>query len=326
MCLGDQEQKKVINTIPTGCLALDVALGIGGLPRGRMVEVFGPESSGKTTLCQHVIAEAQRVGGVAVFVDVEHALDPAYARKCGVNVDGLYIAQPDCGEQALEIVEVLARSGAVDVIVVDSVAALVPRIELEGEMGEEWRGVHSSLMSQAMRKLHGVISRSDCLLIFTNQLRYQQGVLFGNPETTTGGRALRHYASVRLDMRTMQVIKDGDAITGVRTRVTVKKSKVAAPFKVCEFDIMFDHGISKSGCVFDLAVEVGIVKKSDVYHYDGKFLGRSRQTAKAFLEMRSDLLIEIENEVRIAKGLTPLLLSLLPIQPAETGVELPTAA
>ncbi len=306
MRLGDQNNL-AIETIPTGCLSLDIALGVGGLPKGRVVEIYGPESSGKTTLCQHVIAEAQRLGGIAAFIDVEHALDPIYAEKCGVNIDNLYVSQPDTGEQALEITEALVRSGAVDVIVVDSVAALVPRAEIEGDMGDSHVGLQARLMSQALRKLSGTIKQSNCLLIFTNQLRQKIGVMFGNPETTTGGMALRFYASVRLDIRRTEVIKDGGDTIGNRTKITVKKNKVSAPFRVCEFDIMYNQGISKSGDVLDIATELSIVeKRGSFYSYGDQRLAQGRQNAKVFLENNLALMFEIENRVREAKHL-PLL-------------------
>jgi recombination protein RecA len=306
MRLGDRNELN-IETISTGCLSLDLALGVGGLPRGRVIEIYGPESSGKTTLCQHIIAEAQKDGGVAAFIDVEHALDPVYAEMCGVNIKDLYVSQPDTGEQALEITEVLTRSGAVDVIVVDSVAALVPRAEIEGDMGDSHVGLHARLMSQALRKLAGAVKQSNCLLIFTNQLRQKIGVMFGNPETTTGGMALRFYASVRLDIRRIQTIKDGDEMTGNRTKVTVKKNKVAAPFGNCEFDIMYNQGISRSGDVLDIATEENIVeKRGSFYSYGDQRLAQGRNNAKTFLEATPHLMHEIENRLREAKGLPML--------------------
>jgi recombination protein RecA len=296
-----------VETIPTGCLSLDIALGVGGLPRGRVVEIYGPESSGKTTLCQHVIAEAQRRGGIAAFVDVEHALDPSYAEKCGVSIDDLYVSQPDTGEQALEITEALVRSGAVDVVVVDSVAALVPRAEIEGEMGDAHVGLQARLMSQALRKLSGAVKQSNTLLIFTNQLRQKIGVMFGNPETTTGGMALRFYTSVRIDIRRTEAIKDSGEVIGNRTKVTVKKNKVAPPFRICEFDIMYNQGISKSGDILDIAVEEGIVdKRGAFFSYGEQRLAQGRENAKTFLEANPELMFTIENQVREAKGL-PLL-------------------
>jgi len=306
MRLGDRNELN-IDTIPTGCLSLDIALGIGGLPRGRMIEIYGPESSGKTTLCQHIIAEAQKQGGIAAFVDVEHALDPTYAEKCGVNVADLYVAQPDTGEQALEITEALVRSGAIDVVVVDSVAALVPRAEIEGGMGDSQMGLQARLMSQALRKLSGTVKQSNCMLIFTNQLRQKIGVMFGNPETTTGGMALRFYASVRIDIRRIQAIKDSGEIIGNRTKVTIKKNKVAPPFRNCEFDIMYNQGISKSGDILDIAVEENIVEKRGAfYSYGEQRLAQGRENAKTFLESNPDLMFTIENKVREAKELPPL--------------------
>ncbi len=306
MRLGERNELN-IETIPTGCLSLDIALGVGGLPRGRVVEVYGPESSGKTTLCQHVIAEAQKQGGIAAFVDVEHALDPAYAEKCGVRVDDLYVSQPDTGEQALEITEALVRSGAVDVVVVDSVAALVPRAEIEGEMGDSHMGLQARLMSQALRKLCGTVKQSNTLLIFTNQLRQKIGVMFGNPETTTGGMALRFYASVRIDIRRIQAIKDSGEVIGNRTKVTVKKNKVAPPFRICEFDIMYNQGISKAGDILDIGVEENIIdKRGAFYSYGDQRLAQGRENAKTFLMANPDLMFTIENKVREVKGLPTL--------------------
>jgi recombination protein RecA len=303
MRLGDRNELSV-ETIPTGCLSLDIALGVGGLPRGRVIEIYGPESSGKTTLCQHVIAEAQRRGGIGAFVDVEHALDPSYAEKCGVNIEDLYVSQPDTGEQALEITEALVRSGAIDVVVVDSVAALVPRAEIEGDMGDSHVGLQARLMSQALRKLAGTVKQSNCMLIFTNQLRQKIGVMFGSPETTTGGMALRFYASVRLDIRRIEAIKDSGEVIGNRTKVTVKKNKVAAPFRVCEFDIMYNQGISKEGDVLDIAVEEGIVdKRGAFFSYGDQRLAQGRENAKTFLKANPDLMLTIENQVRQTKGL-----------------------
>ncbi len=288
-----------VEVIPTGSISLDIALGVGGVPRGRVTEVYGPEASGKTTLCQHIAAEAQRMGGVAAFIDMEHALDPTYARKCGVDVDNLYISQPDTGEQALEIAEALIRSGAVDVVVIDSVAALVPRAEIEGEMGDAHIGLQARLMSQALRKLSGAIKQSNTAMIFTNQLRMQIGVLFGNPETTSGGKALKFYASVRLDMRRVESIKQGGEIIGNRTKVRVVKNKVAPPFKTVEFDIMYNEGISRVGDVLDIATEMGLVdKKGAYYSYGETRLGQGRESAKQFLRDNLELTLEIENQIR----------------------------
>jgi recombination protein RecA len=288
-----------IESIPTGALSLDIALGIGGVPRGRIIEIFGPESSGKTTLCQHIIAEAQRVGGIAAFVDVEHALDPIYAEKCGVDIENLFVSQPDTGEQALEITEALVRSQAIDVVVVDSVAALVPRAEIEGDMGDSHMGLQARLMSQALRKLNGAVKQSNCILIFTNQLRQKIGVMFGNPETTTGGMALKFYASVRLDIRRVQSLKQGADVIGNRTRVTVKKNKVAPPFKIAEFDIMYNEGISKIGDVLDIAVEQNIVdKRGSFFNYGDVRLAQGRENAKEFLKENPEIASEIENKVR----------------------------
>lgn len=303
MRLGERNELNV-QTIPTGCLSLDIALGVGGLPRGRVIEIYGPESSGKTTLCQHVIAEAQKQGGIAAFVDVEHALDPSYAEKCGVRIDDLYVSQPDTGEQALEITEALVRSGAVDVVVVDSVAALVPRAEIEGEMGDAHVGLQARLMSQALRKLSGTVKQSNTMLIFTNQLRQKIGVMFGNPETTTGGMALRFYASVRLDIRRTEAIKDSGEVIGNRTKITVKKNKVAPPFRTAEFDIMYNQGISKAGDILDIAVEEGLVdKRGAFYSYGEQKLAQGRENAKTYLEANPELMFMIENRVREAKGL-----------------------
>ncbi len=306
MRLGERNELN-IETIPTGCLSLDIALGVGGVPRGRMIEIYGPESSGKTTLCQHIIAEAQKMGGVCAFVDVEHALDPTYAEKCGVNIDDLYVSQPDTGEQALEITEALVRSGAVDVVVVDSVAALVPRAEIEGEMGDSHMGLQARLMSQALRKLAGIVKQSNCLLIFTNQLRQKIGVMFGNPETTTGGMALRFYASVRIDIRRTEAIKDSGDVIGNRTKVTIKKNKVAPPFRTCEFDIMYNQGISKAGDILDIATTENIVEKRGAFYSYGEHrLAQGRENAKTYLEANPQLMFAIENRVREAKGLPML--------------------
>src|SRR5512136_1888149 len=296
-----------IEVIPTGSLALDLALGVGGVPRGRVTEIYGPEGSGKTTLCQHIVAEAQRAGGVAAYIDMEHALDPLYAAKCGVNVDDLYISQPDTGEQALEIAEALVRSGAVDVIIVDSVAALVPRAEIEGEMGDSHPGLQARLMSQALRKLSGAIKSSNAAMVFTNQLRQKIGVMFGNPETTSGGMALKFYASVRIDIRRIEGIKSGTEVVGNRTKVKIKKNKVAPPFKECEFDIMYDEGISKEGDVLDLGVELGLIEKRGAFYlYKDERLSQGRENAKQVLRENPALCLEIENAIRREAGLSRL--------------------
>ena len=298
MRLGATERQQV-DTIPTGSIALDLALGVGGIPRGRITEVFGPESSGKTTLCQHVIAEAQRKGGVAAFIDVEHALDPGYARACGVNVDELLVSQPDTGEQALEITETLIRSGGIDVVVVDSVAALVPRAEIEGEMGDSFVGIQARLMSQALRKLTGAVSRSNTSLVFTNQLREKIGVMFGNPETTPGGRALKFYASVRLDIRRVETIKSGQDSVGNRVRVKVVKNKVAPPFRVAEFDVMYGEGISKEGGLLDVGVAMAVVDKTGAWFtFAETRLGQGREASKEFLKQNPPIATEIESRIR----------------------------
>jgi recombination protein RecA len=293
-----------VQVIPTGSLALDIALGVGGVPRGRITEIYGPEGSGKTTVCQHIIAEAQRMGGTAAIIDVEHALDPAYAQVCGVNVDELYISQPDTGEEALEIAEALIRSGALDVLVIDSVAALVPRAEIEGEMGDSHPGLQARLMSQALRKLSGAIKQSNVAVVFTNQLRQKIGVMFGNPETTSGGMALKFYASVRLDIRRIQAIKQSGEVIGNRTRVRVTKNKVAPPFRVAEFDIMYNEGISRSGDVLDFAVDMDVIeKRGSFYTYKEERLAQGRENAKEALRLDPAVLFEIENLVREASGL-----------------------
>ncbi len=298
MKLGSAEKQQV-EAIPTGSIALDLALGVGGIPRGRIVEVFGPESSGKTTLCQHVIAEAQRKGGIAAFIDVEHALDPGYARACGVNVDELLVSQPDTGEQALEITETLIRSGGVDIVVVDSVAALVPRAEIEGEMGDSFVGIQARLMSQALRKLTGAVSRSNCALVFTNQLREKIGVMFGNPETTPGGRALKFYASVRLDIRRVETIKSGTESVGNRVRVKVVKNKVSPPFRVAEFDVMFGEGISREGGLLDVGVAMDVVSKTGAcFNFAETRLGQGREAAKEFLNINGDVAADIDRRIR----------------------------
>lgn len=293
-----------VEAIPTGSLSLDIALGVGGLPRGRMVEVYGPESSGKTTLCLHAVAEAQKQGGICGFVDVEHALDPAYAARIGVDIDNLYVSQPDTGEQALEITDALVRSGAMDVVIIDSVAALVPRAELEGEMGDSHVGLHARLMSQALRKLTGAVKSSGTCLIFTNQLRQKIGVMFGNPETTTGGLALKFYASIRLDVRRVASIKQGSEVIGNRTRVTVRKNKVAPPFKVAEFDIMYNEGISTVGDLIDLGVEYDILAKRGAYiRFQEEIIGQGREASKEFLRLHPQIAAEIDQLVRVKAGL-----------------------
>ena len=304
MRLGQREQAVDIEAVSTGSLGLDLALGIGGLPRGRIVEIYGPESSGKTTLALHVIAEAQRKGGTCAFVDAEHALDPSYARKLGVNLDDLLISQPDAGEQALEIADTLVRSGAVDVLIIDSVAALVPRAELEGEMGDSHVGLQARLMSQALRKLTASTARSNTLIIFINQIRMKIGVMFGNPETTTGGNALKFYASVRMDIRRVGQIKDRDEVVGNQTRVKVVKNKVAPPFKVVDFDIMYGEGVSKMGELIDLGVKAGIVEKSGSwFSYNSTRIGQGRENAKNFLRENPTMAAEIENTIRANAGL-----------------------
>lgn len=304
MKLGDSSANMNIEVIPTGSLSLDIALGLGGVPRGRIIEVFGPESSGKTTVALHIVAEIQKRGGIAGFIDAEHALDPVYAKNIGVNIDDLYISQPDCGEQALEITETMVRSGAVDVIIVDSVAALVPKAEIDGEMGDSHMGLHARLMSQALRKLTAVVSKTNCVVIFINQLREKVGVVFGNPEVTTGGRALKFYASVRMDVRRIDTLKMGGEIVGNRTRVKVVKNKVAPPFKEAEFDIMFGKGISREGDILDLAVANDIVDKSGAwYAYMGDKIGQGRENAKAFLAENPAICAEIDEKIREKLGL-----------------------
>jgi recombination protein RecA len=298
MKLGTAE-RQAVDAIPTGSIALDLAVGVGGVPRGRITEIFGPESSGKTTLCQHILAEAQKRGGVVAFIDVEHALDPGYARACGVNVDELLVSQPDTGEQALEITETLIRSGGVDCVVVDSVAALVPRAEIEGEMGDSSMGMQARLMSQALRKLTGAVSRSNTALVFTNQLREKIGVMFGNPETTPGGRAMKFYASVRLDIRRIETIKSGTDSIGSRVRVKVVKNKVAAPFRVAEFDVMYGEGISREGGLLDVGVASDIVTKTGAwFNYGDLRLGQGREQAKEFLKANQDVASRLETEIR----------------------------
>jgi recombination protein RecA len=304
MKLGQRDPVEAGDVVSTGSLSLDIALGIGGLPRGRIIEIYGPESSGKTTLALHAIAEAQKSGGTCAFIDAEHALDPAYAKKLGVNVDELLISQPDAGEQALEIADTLVRSGAIDVLVVDSVAALVPRAELEGEMGDSHMGLHARLMSQALRKLTGSISRSRCMVIFINQIRMKIGVMFGNPETTTGGNALKFYASVRLDIRRIGAIKDREQVIGNQSRVKVVKNKMAPPFKVVEFDIMYGEGVSKTGELIDLGVKAGVVEKSGAwFSYDGTRIGQGRENVRNYLKEHPETAAAIEAAIRGNAGL-----------------------
>ncbi len=299
MKMNDPANRMLVESIPTGSLALDLALGIGGVPRGRVIEIYGPESSGKTTLCQHIIAEAQRMGGVAAFIDAEHAMDPVYAEKCGVNLDTLLISQPDNGEQGLEIAETLVRSGAVDVVVVDSVAALTPRAEIEGEMGDAHVGLHARLMSQALRKLAAAVSKSKTVLIFTNQIRMKIGVMFGNPETTTGGQALKFYASVRMEIRRVESIKSGQDVSGNHVKVKVVKNKVAPPFRVAEFDLMFNEGISREGEIVDIGTELGLIRKSGAFYYYGdQKVGQGRENAKEYLRQHLDMADDIEQRIR----------------------------
>ena len=304
MKLGDKSKNMDVETVPTGSLSLDLALGLGGLPKGRVVEIYGPESSGKTTVTLHMVAEVQKRGGIAGFIDAEHALDPSYARRIGVDIDNLYISQPDNGEQALEITEMMVRSGAVDIIVVDSVAALVPKAEIDGDMGDPHVGLQARLMSQALRKLTAIISKSNCIVIFINQLREKVGVMFGSPETTTGGRALKFYSSIRMDIRRIEAIKQGGEIVGNRTRVKVVKNKVAPPFKEAEFDIMFGKGISREGDILDLAANTGIVNKSGAwYSYNDAKIGQGRENTKNYFRENPEIMEEIEHKVRAHFGL-----------------------
>ncbi len=306
MKLGDSGVNMNIETIPTGSISLDIALGLGGIPKGRVIEVYGPESSGKTTVALHMVAEVQKRGGIAGFIDAEHALDPVYAKNIGVDIDNLYISQPDNGEQALEITETMVRSGAVDIVIVDSVAALVPKAEIDGEMGDSHVGLQARLMSQALRKLTAVISKSNCVVIFINQLREKVGVMFGNPETTTGGRALKFYASVRLDVRRIETLKQGGEVIGNRVRVKVVKNKIAPPFKEAEFDIMFGKGISREGDILDLAAKDNIIEKSGAWFaYAGSKIGQGRENAKQYLADNPDILAEVEEKVRTKYGLAP---------------------
>ncbi len=300
MKLGESAKSMNVDSVPTGCLSLDIALGIGGLPKGRVIEVYGPESSGKTTVALHVVAEVQKMGGIAGFIDAEHALDPVYAKNIGVDVDNLYISQPDSGEQALEITETMVRSGAVDIVIVDSVAALVPKQEIDGDMGDSHVGLQARLMSQALRKLTSVISRTNCIVLFINQLREKVGVMFGNPETTTGGRALKFYSSVRLDVRRIESLKQAGEIVGNHTRIKVVKNKVAPPFREAEFDIMFGKGISREGDILDLAADCNVVNKSGAwYAYKGDKIGQGRENAKQYLKENTEIRDEIEKQVRI---------------------------
>lgn len=299
MKLGDTSSHMKVETVPTGSISLDIALGQGGLPKGRIIEIYGPESSGKTTVALHAVAEVQKAGGIAGFIDAEHALDPVYAKNIGVDIDNLYISQPDNGEQAMEITETMVRSGAIDIVIVDSVAALVPKAEIDGDMGDSHVGLQARLMSQALRKLTAVISKSNCIVIFINQLREKIGVMFGNPETTTGGRALKFYASVRLDVRRIEAIKQGGEVVGNRTRIKVVKNKIAPPFKEAEFDIMFGKGISREGDILDNAANLGIVNKSGAwYAYEGEKIGQGRENAKQFLREHPEICQEIETKVR----------------------------
>ena len=299
MRLGDKGAKMAVDIVPTGSIALDLALGVGGVPRGRITEIFGPESSGKTTLCYHIAASAQRTGGIVAFIDAEHALDPTYARNVGVNVDELLVSQPDTGEQALEIAETLIRSNGVDVVIIDSVAALVPRAEIEGEMGDSFVGLQARLMSQALRKLTGAINRSNTALVFTNQLREKIGVMFGNPETTPGGRALKFYASIRMDIRRIETLKNGTDAIGSRTRVKVVKNKVASPFRLAEFDIMYNEGISREGGLLDVGIAAGILSKTGVwFNYGETRLGQGRENARDFLKGHPELADKIDSEIR----------------------------
>ncbi|MGN0170549.1 MAG: recombinase RecA [Lachnospiraceae bacterium] len=299
MKLGDSSTSMNVETVPTGSISLDIALGLGGVPKGRIVEIYGPESSGKTTVALHMVAEVQKRGGIAGFIDAEHALDPVYAKNIGVDIDNLYISQPDNGEQALEITETMVRSGAVDIVIVDSVAALVPKAEIDGDMGDSHVGLQARLMSQALRKLTGVISKSNCIVIFINQLREKVGIMFGNPETTTGGRALKFYSSIRMDVRRIESLKQGGEVIGNRTRIKIVKNKVAPPFKEAEFDIMFGKGISKEGDLLDLASDIDVINKSGAwYAYNGEKIGQGRENAKLFLVQNPDICQEIEQQVR----------------------------
>ena len=324
MKLGASGNTMNVETVPTGSLSLDLALGLGGIPKGRIIEVYGPESSGKTTVALHMVAEVQKRGGIAGFIDAEHALDPVYARNIGVDIDNLYISQPDNGEQALEITETMVRSGAIDIIIVDSVAALVPKAEIEGEMGESHMGLQARLMSQALRKLTGVTSKSNCTVIFINQIREKIGVMFGNPETTTGGRALKFYASVRMEVRRTDSIKAGGEVLGNHVRVKVVKNKIAPPFKEAEFDIMFGKGISREGDILDLAARDNIIEKSGAwYAYEGAKIGQGRENAKLYLQSNPRICLEVENKVREKNGLKPTELPMEEGEPAEAAILAP---
>lgn len=304
MKLGDNTAKMDVETVPTGSLSLDLALGLGGVPKGRIIEIYGPESSGKTTVTLHMVAEVQKLGGIAGFIDAEHALDPAYARKIGVDIDNLYISQPDNGEQALEIAETMVRSGAIDIVVIDSVAALVPKAEIDGEMGDAHVGLQARLMSQALRKLTAIISKSNCVVIFINQLREKVGIMFGNPETTTGGRALKFYSSVRMDIRRVEAIKMNGEVIGNRTRVKIVKNKIAPPFKEAEFDIMFGKGISREGDILDLAANIDVIVKSGAwYSYNGNKIGQGRENAKNYLRENPQIMEEVAEKVRVHYGI-----------------------
>ncbi len=318
MKLGDPSAQMNVETVPTGALSLDIALGLGGVPKGRIIEIYGPESSGKTTVTLHMIAEVQKRGGIAGFIDAEHALDPTYARAIGVDIDNLYISQPDNGEQALEIAETMVRSGAVDIIVIDSVAALVPKAEIDGDMGDSHMGLQARLMSQALRKLTAVVSKTNCIVVFINQLREKIGIMFGNPETTTGGRALKFYASVRLDVRRIAAIKQNGSDVGNRTRVKVVKNKVAPPFKEAEFDIMFGQGISTVGDVLDLAADINVINKSGAwYSYQGNKIGQGRENTKVYLQENPQILAEVDAKVREYYGLPTAPVPVDAQQPAE---------
>jgi recombination protein RecA len=322
MKLGDPSVQMNIETIPTGSLSLDIALGLGGIPKGRIIEIYGPESYGKTTVTLHMIAEVQKRGGIAGFIDAEHALDPVYAKNIGVDIDNLYISQPDSGEQALEIAETMVRSGAIDIVVIDSVAALVPKAEIDGDMGDSHVGLHARLMSQALRKLTAVISKSNCAVVFINQLREKVGIMFGNPETTTGGRALKFYSSVRMDVRRIESLKQSGEVIGNRTRIRVVKNKIAPPFKEAEFDIMFGKGISYVGDVLDLAAKCDIINKSGAwYNYNGNKIGQGRENAKAYLTAHPEILAEVDRKVREHYGLDPEGAFQAPEKPAEEAAE-----